>query len=549
MFSQICINVSIISIFSRDLEYDTKELLYKGETTRIGDSFDVVVNSFNDAIFGTFNVVLTKNAKIFGNVISGTKLVGSCIYIRELINLGTVEKEYDLLAISDLLSADYFDKNPPLHGRIRMRFRINTLDKSLKEEVKSSFGRKIMNSIFSADLTNSFVSINDLASFISQGSAFCNLKSFVGMLIVDSILIKKLACTESCHLGMNGCFIKHCIKSYSLMSSLESKVALRQIEYCIGSYLDSTLWTFLMKSDKKRPEIKDIKLRSAIERINIQEADFIKYFGGSHTKIGFIMFIDNDTVVISFRGTISHYDLINDLNANYSPFLTGYAHTGMLKLAKTFIETEMEQILVTLKEKGLEKVLFVGHSLGGGVASLIHLMLQDSGLLSKYIVNTATFASPPTVSRVFLSQEVKNLVTYNYGNDIIPRLSVGTLLDLKYLCLSVTNSYKIFSSSNEMLEKLVDVRKYLKESDLYPKLYQPGVVYHIKSDGEPKSTKYAFKKVNAEFFADLIYFKDFPIDHLLKKHIAAFKHCINDNQSSNPDFSNPVESSGASMKK
>ncbi|KAM0681262.1 hypothetical protein GINT2_000460 [Glugoides intestinalis] len=527
MFSQISITVSILSILSRDLEYDIKQLLYKGKTIEIEDCFDVVVNTFNDAIFGTFNVVLTKHTKLFGNVISETKLVGSCIYIRDIIKIRTMEKEYDLIAIDDLLSADYFDKNPPLHGRIRFNFTIKTLDKSFKEEVNNSFGRKIMNSIFSADLANSFVSINELTSFISQGSAFCNLKSFLGMLIVDTILMKKLACTESSHEEMNGCFIKYCIKNYDLRPRIESENALRQIEFCIGSYLDSTLWNFLVKTDNKKPEIKDMKLRAVLERINIPESDFIKYFDGSHTKVGFILFVDKDTLVIGFRGTLSHYDLINDLDGNYSPFLTGYAHSGILKLVKSFIETEFEFITTILKERSLKKVLLVGHSLGGGVASLLHLMLMDSGLLSDYAVNTVTFASPPTVSQTFINQEVENLVTYNYGDDIIPKLSVGSLLDFKYMCLSMANSYKVFSKSEEMLEKLVSVRKYLRESNINPKLYQPGTVYHIKSDKTSNSTKYGFKRVNPEFFAELIYFKDFPTDHILKKHIEAFKYCIN----------------------
>ncbi|ELA42431.1 uncharacterized protein VICG_00530 [Vittaforma corneae ATCC 50505] len=524
--------MSVQKISSDGVDFDTTEYLYKGKSVKFDQAFKVGVKTLNDLVFGTLYIIILKKYRNFLGISTSTKVAGIAIRLKHLIESKTGEQTFDIVPIIDLLSADYYDKNPPFLGRITIKFNIEYLNTPLEEEKNTSLTKKIINKIFSAEITESFEAINDISSFLSNGSTVCNLKSVAGMFIIDGLLIRKMECYEENHLGMNGCSKNNCLKSYTTISGDESKSAIKCINYCLAAYLDSKVWLLLIKPDLKRPNIKDRKLRVALERLKIPEEKFIKYHEGSHKLVGFIVFIDDDTLVVSFRGTLSHNDIINDLDACYTQFFNGYAHSGILKLANMFVDVELGNIKQIITENKLKKVLFTGHSLGGAVATVIHLIVTKNNFITACEIKTAAFASPPTVSESFLDQKIENLITYNYGNDIIPRLSLGSLLDFKFLCLSVANIFTVFSKSERSIEKVVEVHRYLKESDLYPKLYHPGTVYHIKAEYKDNKTTYGFKKVDPKFFANLIIYKDYPADHILKRHISAFNFCVENDENS-----------------
>lgn len=528
VFSQTLIKVTVIGLSLNNTEFDLMSYSYKNKELQFKSDFKIVVETLNDLIFGCFSITLVKYNKIIGSIGMKHKVAGVSVRLKNFDFTNSLEEEYDFYTISDIESADYFEK--PFHslGKIKIKIDFEALNQSLKDDKSDSAISRIFNNILNTDLTNSFESINRITSFLSKGSPFCNIKSIIGMVIIDGILIKKLF-SEYCEQPeLNRCTIKKCMCGYKSISSFQAKQALKCLYYSVGAYLDSKMWRLLIKPILKIKDVPDKKLCGALERIDIPKEKFIKYFEGDLKKIGFIMFIDEDKLVISLRGTLSHHDVINDLNAAYSPFLYGYAHSGILKLANSFIETQLEHIKEVMNFNNINNLLITGHSLGGGVATLLYILFLKQNLIPGCNISACTFASPPTVSGDFLDDKIESLVTYNYGNDIVPRLSLGALLDFKYLCLSISNIHSVFSDNDPSLKKIIEIRKHLFESNLYPKLYQPGIVYHIKSDNNEHEKTYGFKMVPADFFSNLIYFKDFPNDHLLKEHINAFNSCIKD---------------------
>jgi len=522
--TQLHLHADLLEISTGDLDYDLTEYMYKGNTVRFENSFDLIINTLNDMIFGSLYVILVKDTKSFFGFTKKITVGGATIRLLTLINSKSEEHTYDVVPVLDMMSADYYDKNPPLLGRAKIKFSIEQLDVPLEEcKQEGSFSKRMINKLFSAEMSNSFETINELIKFLANGSTACNLKTIAGMLIIDGFMIKKMTCSDSQHLEMDACFKSNCLMGYGGISVEDARCAMRMIDYCLAAFLDSKLFAILFKPRVQLPLIKNSKIRGALERLRIPQEKFIKYIEGSHKLVGFVIFIDNETLVVSLRGTLTSNDVINDLDASYTVFLNGYAHSGILRLAKAFVDTEIGHIRLLLEKHSLKRLLITGYSLGGGVASLVHMIILKNGYITDCVVDTVVYAAPPTVSERLRATEVPHLRTYSFGNDIIPRLSIGSLLDFKFLCLSITNVFDVFSNSDRILDKIIEIHQHLRESNMYPKLYHPGEVYHIKAKSEEGNVTYGFKLIDSRFLADLVIYKNTLPDHLLNGFMDAFR--------------------------
>lgn len=528
LFSQISLEIVHCRVLSEGMDFDTVEYLYKGKQIVFHDTFSIGIKSLNDAIFSTLYIIFIKKCKSILGFTKRVKVAGLAIRLRPIIEYKIQEQAFDVIPIVDLLSAEYFDKSPALFGRALVKFNIKLLNAPLEEEKSTNLSMKLINKLFTLDVSKSIEAINDIYSFLANGSTVCNLKSVVGMLILDGYLIKKFLSKYTDYSKTHEYVTAKCLPGYGDFPSEEAKKTLKYIDYSVAAYLDSKVWQLLIKPTISLPNIADSKLRTVLERIKIAEDDFIRYYEGNHSLVGFIIFVDSSELVISFRGTLSHTDIINDLDASYAPFFDGYAHSGMLRLAKTFIEMELKNINVLLCQRNLPRLRFIGHSLGGGIATLLHMMIRKKNLIPGCQVATTTFSAPPSVSESFLNEKFENLITYNYGNDVIPRLSLGSLLDFKFLCLSIANVFDLFGESGDILNKIEEICNYLRESDLYPKLYHPGTIYHLRDMTIGENKLYGIRKVNSKFFGDLMIHKDYIGDHLLRKHVFAFTSWIKD---------------------
>ncbi|KAG5926907.1 hypothetical protein E4U42_002817 [Claviceps africana] len=226
---------------------------------------------------------------------------------------------------------------------------------------------------------------------------------------------------------------------------------------------------------------------------NILLASFVDPQGGSDstgstgTGVPLVHYISLDheakAVVLACRGTLGFEDILDDLTCDYDELLwRGRAyrvHKGVHASARRLLFGDDGRVLVTLKEALLEfpeyGLVLCGHSLGGGVTSLLGVMLAEpngegpgfvisaeanSKLLTRgpaagdgdgrhdcdrlsdlrlpqgRRIHVYAYGSPGIMSPS-LRKITRGLITsVVHGNDIVPHLSLGVLHDLQGLALA-----------------------------------------------------------------------------------------------------------------
>ncbi|CAD7931965.1 unnamed protein product [Amoebophrya sp. A25] len=174
-------------------------------------------------------------------------------------------------------------------------------------------------------------------------------------------------------------------------------------------------------------------------------------------------------VVVAIRGTTTLHDIFADLMADSVrvPFVGHdgassttevYAHEGMLRSSRNLLNSHNDAIISALKESGYKRVVFTGHSLGGGCAQLCAYLFrtdmeiktseQKGTLHSVKQVDCFAFGAPPVICDTSPSNvspipvgrgtEARDeFHTFCYGNDIVCSLSMGTVLDLVHKLESI----------------------------------------------------------------------------------------------------------------
>ncbi|GAB0137991.1 hypothetical protein EsDP_00006240 [Epichloe bromicola] len=218
---------------------------------------------------------------------------------------------------------------------------------------------------------------------------------------------------------------------------------------------------------------------------NILLASFVDPQGGSDatgstgTGVPLVHYISLDheakAVVLACRGTLGFEDVLADLTCDYDKLLwRGRAyrvHKGVHASARRLLIGGDGRVLVTLKEALLEfpdyGLVLCGHSLGGGVTSLLGIMLAEpnadgpgfvisaephSKLLTQGPGADHKFSDvrlpqgrrihvyaygPPGIMSPSLRGITRGLITtVVHGNDVVPHLSLGVLHDFRGLALA-----------------------------------------------------------------------------------------------------------------
>ncbi|KAL4240298.1 hypothetical protein ACF0H5_001091 [Mactra antiquata] len=181
-------------------------------------------------------------------------------------------------------------------------------------------------------------------------------------------------------------------------------------------------------------------------------------FASFHNKIyeiPFFVCIDRlqQKIVIAVRGTLSLKDVITDLTAEYDPIeIDGLencvAHRGMLQAAR-FVQSTLDRLKIL--EQAFDraqgaKIVITGHSLGAGTAALLAILLKP-----RYPDLVCFAFSPPGgLMSLSASKYCQDFVcSVVLGKDIIPRLGIHTMEDLK------TNLLKTIHDSDSPKYKLL----------------------------------------------------------------------------------------------
>ena len=161
----------------------------------------------------------------------------------------------------------------------------------------------------------------------------------------------------------------------------------------------------------------------------------------------FVFLVDEKSrnLILTVRGTKSIGDCLLDLVCDDSPFLTGEAHSGILRGARELwtlvsasvvsavtLYPDYDLILtgeISQRSETTEIRLVLGHSLGGGLAVLLAMeLLSGDKLLGSQTIRCFAFAPPPVFRNLSqVPESVRSQISIIINNhDSIPRTSLGT---------------------------------------------------------------------------------------------------------------------------
>ncbi|KAI8079744.1 uncharacterized protein BX664DRAFT_302795 [Halteromyces radiatus] len=222
------------------------------------------------------------------------------------------------------------------------------------------------------------------------------------------------------------------------------------------------------------------------------------------------------SIVLTCRGTLGLSDVLTDLSFTYTDFTLPtepnkhfQAHDGMLDAAQ-LLAKEKGKVYQAIR-RGLEQypdygLVLCGHSLGGGVVSLLGVLWtlthdpvpfvtsRPSGLPAGRPVHCYVYG-PPCAMSYDLSQYCgQGLVTsVVHGYDVVSCLSWGLIKDLKNVATSLHEEShtaeaiisRIIGRYNRRQEEedqwLWATIKTMRADMRADKLYPPSTVYHVES--------------------------------------------------------------------
>ena len=142
-------------------------------------------------------------------------------------------------------------------------------------------------------------------------------------------------------------------------------------------------------------------------------------------------------IILSIRGTMSFDAVLIDLMGRPTPFRSGYTHSGMLKSAQILFDRLGGVVLRHCQRLPDYSLRVVGHSLGAGVAVLWTLMFREA---HPEFLNVFCFAfGVPGLFNLELARSMEHEHIYSFvvGNDMFPRLSVGSLMQMRQEIVSM----------------------------------------------------------------------------------------------------------------
>ncbi|NWX86074.1 DGLB lipase, partial [Nothoprocta ornata] len=276
---------------------------------------------------------------------------------------------------------------------------------------------------------------------------------------------------------------------------------------------------------------------SILKITGLQYRDFIHIsFHNKIYEIPFFVALDHkkEAIVVAVRGTLSFEDILTDLSADCEDLTledvleNGFVHKGITQAAnyiyrKLINDGILNQAFTIAPEY---KLVIVGHSLGGGTASILAIMLRNSFPTLKCYA----FSPPGGLLSKSLADYTKHfIVSVIVGKDLVARLSMPNMEDLKRRIVRIVANcnrpkyqillhgcwYEVFGGDPDNFPTELDGRNqddltqpllaeeslmvhrspsynaledesHLNSPPQYPHLYLPGKIIHIVEESSAK---------------------------------------------------------------
>mmetsp|Transcript_18150 Transcript_18150/g.32500 ORF Transcript_18150/g.32500 Transcript_18150/m.32500 type:complete len:517 (-) Transcript_18150:3989-5539(-) len=151
-------------------------------------------------------------------------------------------------------------------------------------------------------------------------------------------------------------------------------------------------------------------------------------------------------IVIVIRGTLAITDCLTDLKADYMPYsivdpftlevkANGTVHEGMFKGALNVFNAVKPLVLEMQALYGGYSIIVAGHSLGGGTAALIGLIMKSDIDFVGRGFRVYAYGAPCVVSREIHPFTKDYSMTISLGADLVTRVCYGSIKDLASLIL------------------------------------------------------------------------------------------------------------------
>jgi len=149
-------------------------------------------------------------------------------------------------------------------------------------------------------------------------------------------------------------------------------------------------------------------------------------------------------VALSVRGTWELHDALTDVNSESVEFLDGWAHAGMVASAWQVVKRMIPAAAAALAKNPSFEFLVTGHSMGGGVAACIAMLMHSTDsdieklaleglgafeedakreVLTRLAACKCVCIAAPSVSSMNLSDKASEYITCVVaGADVVPRL-------------------------------------------------------------------------------------------------------------------------------
>lgn len=322
---------------------------------------------------------------------------------------------------------------------------------------------------------------------------------------------------------------------------------------------------------------------SILKTTGLQYRDFIHVsFHDKVYELPFIVVLDHrkESVVVAVRGTMSLQDVLTDLSAESENLELDIelqdcvAHKGIAQAARYIYRRLVNDgILSQAFSVAPEyRLILVGHSLGAGAAALLAIMLRGA-----YPQVRAYAFSPPRglLSKSLYEYSKDFVVSLILGMDVIPRLSVANMEDLKRRILRVIANcnkpkykillhgcwYSVFGGSPDNFPTELDegnqgalTQPLLGEQTLltrcspgycssdspldsptkYPTLYPPGRIIHLEEEGGSgrfgccSAAQYRVRWAHETEFSKILIGPKMLIDHMPDVMIRALDRVVAD---------------------